>query len=308
MNLFRKEKNELTLRQLADEWLLRNKNSLKKSTYQSYEYMIKRYINSFRISDLSAKNLTEQSILDYTNFLLSQDLSPKTVNNILTLINQILGYAHKVYHLQPIAVHFVKQSKKEMRVLSKSEQKKLEIYLNKNMDCYKFGILLTLYTGMRIGELCALKWSDINFGTIKINKTMYRLKDENGFSKVVIESPKTDASNRTIPLPIFLLNLVELYRTSNNSYLLSNKKLEYVEPRLMQIKFKKMMKECGLKDVTFHTLRHTFATRCIECGFDIKTLSEILGHSNVSTTLNKYVHSSLELKRENMNKLEQISV
>lgn len=308
MNIFKKEKSELTIKQLSYEWILRNRNSLKKSTYQSYEYMINHYIDNSIISDLSIKDLNENFLFDYTNDLLTQDLSPKTINNILTIISQILRYANRVYNIQPIFIQFVKQNKKEMRVLSKYEQKKLETYLNKNMDCYKFGTLLALYTGMRIGELCALKWEDISYGTIKISKTMYRLKDENGFSRVVIESPKTETSNRIIPIPLFLIKLVEFYRTNDNDYLLSSEKLKYVEPRLMQMKFKKMMKDCELENVTFHTLRHTFATRCIECGFDIKTLSEILGHSNVSTTLNKYVHSSLELKQENMNKLKQVSV
>lgn len=308
MIFFKKDKSELTLEQLSYEWLLKSKNSLKRSTYQSYEYVIKHYISNSVISDFPTNRLNEYSLLDYTNALLSKNLSPKTVNDILTILNQVLKYSNKIYSTDFVPVQFVKQNKKEMRVLTKTEQKRLEVYLNKNMDNYKFGTLLTLYTGMRIGELCALQWKDINHGVIKISKTMYRLKDENGQSRVVIESPKTDTSNRIIPIPLFLVNIVELYRANDNTYLLSNEKLQYAEPRLMQMKFKKMTIECGLENVTFHTLRHTFATRCIECGFDIKTLSEILGHSNVSTTLNKYVHSSLELKQENMNKLMQISV
>lgn len=308
MNIFRKERNELTLEKLANEWLTRNKNTFKKSTYQSYGYTIKHYISDSIISDIAIKDVNEKMIFEYTDFLLSRNLSSKTVNNILMVLNRIIKYSNKIYDTKPINVQFVKQRKKEMRVLSKTEQKRLENYLKQDIDCFKFGTLLALYTGIRIGELCALQWKDISHGTIKISKTMYRLKDENGFSKVVIEPPKTDSSNRIIPIPLFLISLVELYRTENEDYLLSNEKLDYVEPRLMQMKFKKMTCDCNLDNVTFHTLRHTFATRCIECGFDIKTLSEILGHSDVSTTLNKYVHSSLDLKKENMNKLRQISV
>jgi integrase len=136
---------------------------------------------------------------------------------------------------------------------------------------------------------------------------MYRLRSDNG-SSVVIDTPKTVNSNRTIPLPKFLNKYVELFRGNPDEYVLSSKRLSIVEPRLMQIKFKKMTQECNFENVTFHTLRHTFATRCVECGFDIKSLSEILGHADVKTTLNKYVHSSMELKQSNMDKLEKIAI
>ncbi len=137
---------------------------------------------------------------------------------------------------------------------------------------------------------------------------MNRLKISNDKSKVIIDSPKTNSSNRTIPYPQFLNGVIEKWRVDNDSFVLSTDKLDFIEPRLLQIKFSNIIRECSLDDVTFHTLRHTFATRCIECGFDVKTLSEILGHSDVKTTLNRYVHSSMELKQNNMNKLNQIAI
>ncbi len=144
--------------------------------------------------------------------------------------------------------------------------------------------------------------------TFKIYKTLHRLKDENGKSKIFIDSPKTFHSNRTIPNPLFLNTIIESKRSDSENYVIANESVKIIEPRLMQIKFKRMTTECGLENVTFHTLRHTFATRCVECGFDIKSLSEILGHTDVKTTLNKYVHSSMELKQANMNKLNQIAI
>lgn len=137
---------------------------------------------------------------------------------------------------------------------------------------------------------------------------MQRLKDDNGKSIVIIDSPKTFNSNRTIPIPDFLISIIEQRRDKPENYILSTGSLKFVEPRLMQIKFKKIIEVCDLDNVTFHTLRHTFDTRCVECDCDIKSLSEILGHADVNTTLNRYVHSSLELKQTNINKLQKFAI
>lgn len=186
--------------------------------------------------------------------------------------------------------------------MSVNEQLQLTTYLNSSVDIYKFGILLALYTGIRVGELCALQWSDITDEYIQINKTMTRIKSDNGKTEIKIGTPKSDSSKRFIPTPQCLLPLI--YQFKGNGYVLSNYKLHYTEPRLMQIKFEKMISEAGLDKTNFHALRHTFATRCVEAGVDVKTLSEILGHSDVKTTLNKYVHSSFELKQKSMKQLE----
>ncbi len=163
-------------------------------------------------------------------------------------------------------------------------------------------MLLTLYTGIRIGELCALTWDDVTNDYISINKTMYRTKGNTDKTEIKISSPKTTSSNRKIPLPQCLIPYINQYR--NKGYVLSTDKQQFCEPRLMQLKFAKMIKECEIEKANFHALRHTFATRCIEAGVDVKTLSEMLGHSDVKTTLNKYVHSSFELKQQSMKQLE----
>lgn len=303
-----KTREENNLKKLSKEWLENNKNSFKKSTHQSYAYIVDKYLLPTELSLISINELDINDFVLFTNSLLSKGLSAKMINDILIVINQLIKYSSNKYDTKLISLPYVKETKKEMRVLSRSEQQILEKHLKNDIDIYKFGTLISLYTGIRIGELCALQWGDICNGTIKIYKTMYRLKDENGCSKVVIETPKTNSSNRTIPIPLFLNYIIESHRSQDDDYILSNSKLAYVEPRLMQMNFKKIVNECNLEKVTFHTLRHTFATRCVECGFDIKTLSEILGHSDVKTTLNKYVHSSMELKQENMNKLSQIAI
>ena len=189
-----------------------------------------------------------------------------------------------------------------MRVFSETEQRILVQHLLLQNDIFSFGILLALYTGLRIGEVCALKWEDVTDNTIHVCKTMQRLKNADGATEVMILPPKTDSSDRIIPIPAALKKFIEQYRQESGYVLIrSNGKL--TEPRLLQNKFAKCLTECGIDKANFHTLRHTFATRCIEAGVDVKTLSELLGHSDVKTTLNRYVHSSFDLKQKSIDKL-----
>ena len=169
--------------------------------------------------------------------------------------------------------------------------------------------MLSLYTGIRLGELCALRWNcvDLNLGIIKVKQTMQRRQNtdpaEERRTKIVFTDPKTQTSSRTIPLPASLLMLAYSFQSTPNSFVLTGSSEKYIEPRTMQNHFKRIIQESGISSVNYHALRHTFATRCVEVGFEIKTLSEILGHATVNITLNRYVHSSFELKRQNMNKL-----
>lgn len=306
-NIFGTKKN-ITISQIAVEWLKVNQNSFKRSTYQTYECIIGQYIVNSSLDNIHLEEVKLSQYVLFSEQLLNNGLAPKTVNDIILILNALLKYASKYFNIEIVVAPYVKELQKEMRVLSISEQNLFEKYLYKDMDNFKFAALISLYTGIRIGELCALQWKDINNGTIKIYKTLHRLKDEKGKSTIFIDSPKTFHSNRTIPIPLFLNTIIESKRSDSENYVIANESVKIIEPRLMQIKFKRMTEECGLENVTFHTLRHTFATRCVECGFDIKSLSEILGHSDVKTTLNKYVHSSMELKQKNMNKLNQIAI
>ena len=197
--------------------------------------------------------------------------------------------------------------------LGRSEQQKLNEYLCENLNLYNLGILTCLYTGLRVGEICALKWGDVNFDekTINIHQTMQRLQCTESREKrtqILISNPKSDSSVRRIPIPDELFNLIAQHRFPENAYFLTGTSKQYIEPRNMQNQFKKAISECGIETANFHALRHTFATRCVELGFDIKSLSEILGHSSVNITLNRYVHPSMELKQQNMNKLSELLV
>ena len=236
-------------------------------------------------------------------------LSPNTVQDICTLTGSILEYAKREYKVNvSLEPPTVKVPEKEMRVLSLDEQRKLEIYLFSNLDLIAIGCLLSLYVGLRIGELSALKLSDFDFsnGTVKITKTMQRVKNYDEHiktkTKIIISSPKSKKSVRTLPVPGFLLEIIKkrYNLVIPNAYFLTGKTSRYKEPRRVEYQFGKITDRCGLKAVNFHALRHTFATRLTENGTDVKTLSELMGHANIKTTL-KYMHSSEQQKRAVMN-------
>ncbi len=294
-------KENLTVGDFSAQWLYGIKNCVKPNTYQKYESICKNHIIDY-MGSLKFKQVTKNTTINFTNNLKEKSLSAKSINDILIVLHLILKNAHEEYQIPIPNIRYIREEEKSPRVLSAYEQQQLTNYLKNNVDIYKFGILLSLYTGIRIGELCALKWEDITDDYIKIDKTMARIKSENGKTEVKIGAPKSKNSKRLIPTPQSLLLLINRFK--GEGYVLSTEKSDYTEPRLMQIKFKKIISECGLEKTNFHALRHTFATRCVEAEVDIKSLSEILGHSDVKITLNKYVHSSFELKQKSMKKFE----
>ena len=300
----------ITVNQLAREWLYINQHRVKISSLQRYQGFWHNHIEK-TIGTRTALSCTTMAIHEFALERLNTGLSPVSVNAILVFLHSCFKYGHRQYKLpMPDFIYFPKD-RKEMRVFSREEQQRLEAYLLEDIDIYKFGVLLTLYTGLRIGELCALQWKDIDANGITIRKTMQRLQKISGFgSEVVLGSPKTKTSARIIPLPRFLNSYVENFKQGRDpmDYILSTDKRPVAEPRFMQNKFKKYMQDVEIEGATFHTLRHSFATRCVDSyNFEIKTLSELLGHSTIEMTLNKYVHSSIELKRSNMERLQLLS-
>ncbi len=293
---------------LCDEWLKINKSGLKESTYVKYVGMINKHIKPL-LGNYEVWNIGAVTVGEFSDRLLTvEKLSPKTVKDILILLKTIYSYSVKLScgKLKDIEIIYPKVPKKKMRILSQSEQKRFVSYLLTDTDKCKFGVLLTLMSGMRIGEICALRWENISLTdkTITVNTTMQRLADTFGHTKILIDEPKSETSVRVIPMTDFTVNLCETYKCEDpNAFVLTGSSENYIEPRTMQNKFKRYTEECGIENVHFHTLRHTFATRCVEVDFEIKSLSEILGHSSPKITIERYVHSSLELKRDNMNKL-----
>lgn len=298
----------------CDEWLQLRKAKVKEATYIKYDTALNKHIKP-RLGGCFPLGITSGLIDDFTKeLLLEEELAPKTVHDILVVLHGVLKYtAARFPRIFPtVEINYPKCSRKEMRVLSREEQQRFIAYLLTDMDECKFGVLLTLFTGVRIGELCALQWGSISLRekTIRIVSTLQRLRDTNEVgttrTRVVIGSPKSDTSVRTIPMTAYTAELCEKMRPgSATAYVLTGTDA-YMEPRALQYRMEKYTRDCGLEGVHFHTLRHTFATRAVEVGFEIKSLSEVLGHANTTITLDRYVHSSMELKRDNMSKLEAV--
>ena len=298
----------------CDEWYAASRVKLKESTCVKYHTMLEKHIKP-RLGGCFPLGINESRIEAFTNELLfEEELAPKTVKDILVVLRSILNFTAKRFPgtFPQIMIVYPKESKKEMRVLSREEQTHFIQYLLADLDACKFGILLTLLTGIRIGELCALRWESISLKdkTIKISATMQRLKDMDGNreakTKIVIGSPKSENSIRTIPISDYAAELCRRINPKSPAVFILTGNSDFMEPRALQYRMERYTKDCGLDGVHFHTLRHTFATRCVEVGFEIKSLSEILGHANTTITLDRYVHSSMELKRDNMNKLAAV--
>ena len=304
--------NKATFRVLSESWIKDSESYLKASTVAKY----RDYLRLYLLPKFGNRNMYDIKSADVSAFcfgLLSsggierQGLSTKTVTEIFRVIKHLRKFAMN----RDYAVGYsgdcltIKQTRKTMRVFSLQEQKRLSAYLLEHLTPDNLGILLCLFTGIRIGELCALRWDDISLQEQKLHicKTMQRVRVANGKgTKIVTTSPKSECAVRDIPLPDWICKyLSNVYQAG--TFLLTGDAEKFIEPRTMQNHFKAVLVACGIEDANFHALRHTFATKCVEAGFDVKCLSEILGHASVNITLNRYVHPTMALKREFMAKL-----
>lgn len=305
---------------ILTSWLDFSQMRVKESTYARYVHIVERHIRpklgNYKLAKISTKCVEEYVVDALKNGRLDHTggLSEKTVIDILIIIKSSMSYAkHHGYITKcDLSRICIKNTEKEIKILSMKEQQQLTQVLLADLDFCKFGILLALYTGIRIGELCALTWEDFNIEEkfLKIYKTMQRIQNvvdpQTSKTKVIVTEPKSRSSIRIIPLPEFIIEIAKNIYVSPKVFILTGKENSYLEPRTIQNRFQIYLKQGGIRTANFHSLRHTFATRCVELGFEIKTLSEILGHSNVNITLNRYVHSSYHLKCENMNKLQML--
>lgn len=303
------------LEDLARQWLEELKPIRKKSTIVKYAGQLKNYIipafRKFRLNEVNNENIISfsQKLLTKTRRN-GQKLASKTISDILSRMKSIRRFAllrgYEVNYIPNVVEIPLKQ--KQIRILTAVEENKLIRYLKSHFDMTAFGIFLSLFTGLRIGELCALKWSDFSFADkeFRVQRTMQRLHNfENETAKktfIEIGALKSPSSLRKVPIPNELMNYLQSAYVED-AYVLSGSRHDFVEPRTMENRFKSVLKKCGVEKINFHALRHSFATKCVELGFDVKSLSEILGHANVNITLNRYVHPSMKLKHANMNKL-----
>ena len=306
-----------TFSEVLSLWLNNNRIRLKGGTVTKYQNVINAQILP-ELGDIYIENLDSTTVnmflnnkLTSGNISTSKPLSPSYVRTMAIIINAALTFAVKEGLRAPVTYPVFKPTldKKDVKIISSKDQKALESYLLTDFNLYKAAIIITLYTGLRLGEICALSWDDIDLCSrvIHVRHTVTRVnsfqKDQDCSTLLTIDLPKTKNSLRDIPISSKLFPLIlETKSLSASQYVISST-TGFVNPRNLEYKFTQALVSANVERVNFHCLRHTFATRCIEAGVDIKTLSEILGHSNVSITLNTYVHSSMEMKKNQIEKL-----
>lgn len=298
-------------------WLACVRISVKDSTYYRYEYIAERHVlpelGKMRVSEISAPliNTFLNRKLNSGRLDGNGGLSPAYVKSIMLVILAALDFASSEKYCEPLSGKINKPSgkKEEITILTEESQQKLEQYIQVNTDITALGVMTSLYAGLRIGEICALAWDDIDLTNqiIHVRHTVARVKhDEKNStskSKWIIDEPKTKSSKRDIPIASILMPILVLLQGRSKSRYVVSETDDFISPRTYEYRFHQILKKSGVDDTNYHALRHTFATRCVAVGVDIKSLSEMLGHSNVAITLNTYVHSSMSMKRIQLEKL-----
>lgn len=301
--------------EVLDEWLKERKESVKESTYQVY-YTI---INDVIKDELGSKTLKKIKLKDIEDFFESEkilNLSDSRKKTILIIIKSSINYSIEkryIKYFDKIEIK-IKKTKGKIAYFTLKEQETLDNHLKSNINIRNLGILVPLYTGIRIGELCGLKKKDIDIlnGTISIERTVQRVKNFDKTSpkktKLIVTKPKTECSNRTIPIPDFLLDLLKLFIndiSKDDYYVFTNSSVPK-DPRSFEKYFKKLLEKLKIRTLNFHSLRHTYATRLREQKVDIKVISELLGHSSWKITQEIYVHASFEHKKDSINELNNL--
>ena len=287
------------------EWLNAVVNRVKESTLANYQNKFEKHILP-EFGDIPCADLTAGRINAFINKKLADGLSASYVRDIFTVFKTMLKYAQEEYGFRLSLKNVVlpKAERKQVEKISDTEQKKLVSYLKANMSLTAFGILLSLFMGLRIGELCGLKWEDVDFQhkVLRIRRTVQRITSANGNrkTKIVISAPKSATSFREIAIPDMLMKYFEMFRDKADYFILSGAD-KPVEPRTMQYRYKKILQSAEVENHNYHKLRHTFATNSAENGFNVKALSAVLGHSSVTLTLNRYIHPDRTYERRLMN-------
>ena len=286
--------------------------SVKMRTYERYKLIVEQHIKD-KIGDMELNKLSPLVLQSFITGLLQNGnkktgngLSANSVNAVISVIQSSLKTAHMLGLTAEYTADKLKRPKlteKPVECFTITEQKQIEKAVMNGKKDKLYGILLCLYSGLRIGELIALQWSDIDFtkGILTVSKSCHDSKDG-----LIIDAPKTISSRRAIPLPKQLLPILKSIKKKSNAPFVVSAKGKPVSVRSYQRSFELLLKRLKISHKGFHSLRHTFATRALECGMDVKTLSEILGHKNPTVTLNRYAHSFMEHKVNMMNRLGKL--
>ncbi|MEK6494080.1 tyrosine-type recombinase/integrase [Myroides odoratimimus] len=292
------------LSEVIDLWKIDKKQYVKKSSFSAYTLLIENHLlpnfgNKIAIEEADVQSFVFQK--------LETGLSHKTIKDILIVLKMILKFGAKNKWLQytPFDIQFpTEREKHNIEVLTKTDQKKIMNYIQEHFTFRNLGVYICLSAGMRIGEVCALTWEDIDTdnGIISVNRTIQRIyviEDGTRRTELILDTPKTKNSIREIPISKDLLRILKPFKKIvNPSFFVLTNDAKPTEPRTYRSYYKNLMKELKMPELKFHGLRHSFATRCIESNCDYKTVSVLLGHSNISTTLNLYVHPNMEQKKK----------
>jgi integrase len=296
--------NKKTIAEIVSVWKTNKKQYVKKSSFSAYTLLIE---NHLLPSFGERKSIEEAEVQVFVFQKLEQGLSQKTIKDILIVLKMILkfGAKNKWLDYTPLDIQFpTEREKHTIEVLTRSDQKKIMNYIQEHFTFRNLGVYMCLSSGMRIGEVCALTWEDIDTdnGVISINRTIQRIyviEDGNRKTELILDTPKTKNSIREIPISKDLLRILKPFKKIvNPSFFVLTNDAKPTEPRTYRSYYKNLMTALNMPELKFHGLRHSFATRCIESNCDYKTVSVLLGHSNISTTLNLYVHPNMEQKKK----------
>lgn len=293
-----------TISEIASLWKADKKPYVKKSSFSAYILLLENHLlpifgNKYEVNDTEVQAFVFQK--------LEQGLSQKTIKDVLIVLKMILKFGMKNKWLQhyQLDVQFpTERTKQNVEILSRTNQKKMMQYIQEHFTFRNLGMYICLCSGMRIGEICALTWDDIDTenGIVHIRRTIQRIYTIDGDARkteVILDTPKTKNSIREVPMNRDLLKMLKpIKKIVNPSFFVLTNDAKPTEPRTYRTYYKKFLRTLGIPELKFHGLRHSFATRCIESKCDYKTVSVLLGHSNISTTLNLYVHPNLEQKKK----------
>lgn len=309
------ESKQITVGELFNAWLLSRKNKVKQSTYANYLTLYSNYLSE-RFGSARVENLNAFMLNRFMDDMLTNGgnkglgLSARTVQAVMIMLRSVLEYGELEFDLPNAAKHITlpRSQRNDISVFDELEIRRIRNGADLQ-NSVELGIVLTLFTGLRIGELCALQWGDLDLETqfIHITKTLFRIANSNETERktaIVIDTPKSERSVRDVPIPSFLLQEIAVLKQccSDEDFFLTCSP-KPTEPRTYTERYRSFLKRISVPYRSFHTLRHTFATQCVKSGVDVKSLSELLGHSSVKITLDKYIHSYMQLKKQQLEKL-----
>ncbi len=301
--------NQKTISEIARLWRADKKQYVKKSTFSAYVLLWENHLLPIFGNQLT---IEEEYVQAFVFKKLDEGLSQKSVKDILIVLKMILrfGAKNKLAEYKQFDIQFpTVRQRQEIEVLDRANQKKIMTYVQENFTFRNLGIYICLSAGIRIGEVCALAWEDVDAdaGIISIRKTIqriYMVEDGKRHTELLLDTPKTKNSIRDIPMSRDLIRMLKpIKKVVNGSFFVLTNEAKPTEPRTYRNYYKKLLQELNIPELKFHGLRHSFATRCIESNCDYKTVSVLLGHSNISTTLNLYVHPNMEQKKKAIEKM-----